>query len=460
MKVLLIHPRDSGYYYRLGAFYPPLGLAYLGAVLKKEGHKVRIVDMNVEDFDYKNGALSDYDVVGISSDTVRIELACDIALEAKKLGKTVVMGGPHPSFDFTRLLNMGITDYVVLGEGEHTLPKLLESISQGNPYPEIDGIAYKMGEKVKVFPQKFIKDLDSIPFPDRDLLPLDKYKVKFDGKRATSVITSRGCPFNCEFCSASQFMGLLWRKRSVESVLEEVELLYRKYNYGSLIFFDDNFTLDPKRVIAISEGIMKKNIKISWWAFSRADEVLGHEDMLEAMSKSGCRMLFIGFESANDEVLKEYNKKLKSEIAFDVVRLLRKYNIDVFASFILGALSETKEGVWKTVKFAKKIGKLGASIVQFSVLTPYPGTRLFAKLRSKLKIRDPRKFDGTHLVFKHPNFSIEEMGKIFTKAYFYVYTTPKLLFRRGFPFFFRLMKNKGKDKLYETLSSKELCYIS
>ncbi|MCD6449508.1 MAG: B12-binding domain-containing radical SAM protein, partial [Thermotogaceae bacterium] len=295
MKILLINPRDSGYYYRLGAFYPPLGLAYLGAALREKGHHVKIVDMNVEDFDYKGGALSNYDVIGISSDTVRIQLACDIALEAKKMGKIVIMGGPHPSFDFARLLNMGVADYIVLGEGEKSMPELLESISKGEPYPEIDGVAYKTEEGVKVFPQKFIKNLDSLPLPDRDLLPLDKYNVKFDGKRATSIVTSRGCPFDCEFCSASQFAGLLWRRRSVESVLEEVELLYKKYNYRSLIFFDDNFTLSPERVIEISEGIVKKDMKISWWAFSRADEILGHEDMVEAMAKSGCKMLFIGF---------------------------------------------------------------------------------------------------------------------------------------------------------------------
>ncbi len=449
MRILLVNPSDSGYYYRLGAFYPPLGLAYLGAVLRREGHSVRIVDMNVDDFNYKAGAFSDYDVVGISSDTVRIQLACDIALEAKKKGKKVIMGGPHPTFDFERLLKKGIADYVILGEGEEALPKLLKSLSEGNPYPEIDGVAYKKGEKIEVRPPKFVKNLDDLPFPDRDLLPLEKYKVKFDGKRVTSLVTSRGCPFNCEFCSASQFMGLLWRKRSVANVLDEIEILYKKYGYRSLIFFDDNFTLDPKRVIEISEEMLKRDVKISWWAFSRADEVLGHEDMLEAMSKSGCRMLFIGFESASDEVLKEYNKKLKSEIAFEVIKLLKKFRIDVFASFILGAQRETKDMIWKTVKFAKKLAKIGASIVQFSILTPYPGTRLFAKLRNILYTRDPEKFDGTHLVFKHPNLSREEMENLFKKAYFYIYTSPKFLFKRGLPFFFRLISNKPRRrKLY------------
>jgi len=145
-------------------------------------------------------------------------------------------------------------------------------------------------------------------------------------------------------------------------------------------------------------------------------------------------------------VLKEYHKKLKSEIAFEVVSTLKKFGIDVFASFILGALSETKSMIWKTAKFAKKLSKIGASIVQFSILTPYPGTRLFANLRNRLITHEPVEFDGTHLVFKHPNLSREEMGKLFKKAYFYVYTTPKLLFKRGLPFFFRLIKNRPRRR--------------
>jgi len=181
-------------------------------------------------------------------------------------------------------------------------------------------------------------------------------------------------------------------------------------------------------------------LKISWWAFSRADELLEHEDMVEAMTKAGCKMLFIGFESASDTVLEEYNKKLQSSIAFDVVKLLKKYKIDVFASFILGALSDTRETIEKTIRFAKKLAKLGASIVQFSILTPYPGTRLFEKLRRVLITRDYEKYDGTHLVFKHPNFSPQELKSLFKKAYYYVYTTPKLLFKRGLPFLWRLLR--------------------
>ncbi len=443
VKILLVNPRDEGYYHRLGAFFPPLGLSYISSVLKKAGHEVRIVDMNAVTYDYTKERFEDYDVVGVSSDTVRFPLAKKIAKLAKERGSTVVMGGTHPTFDVNNILRNSIADYVILGEGEMTFLELVESIKNRERYPNIDGLAYLKDGTVKIRPHRFVKDLDTIPFPDRDGLPLDKYLIKFDGKRATSMITSRGCPFDCEFCSASQFMGRLWRKRSVKSSIEELKILVRKYGYKSIIFFDDNFTLDPKRATEISEQILKNDLKISWWAFSRADELLGHEDMVEAMAKSGCKMLFIGFESANDEALKEFKKKLKSDVAFDVVRLLKKYNIDVFASFILGALSDTRETIARTVKFAKRLSSIGASIVQFSILTPYPGTRLFAKLKPLLLTNDWRLFDGTHLVFKHPNFTPKELRKEFVKAYFKVYTTPKLLFKRGLPYFWKLIRNRG-----------------
>ena len=439
MRVLLINPLNTGYYYKLRAIYPPLGLAYLSAVLRRKGHKVKIIDMNVEKFNYENFDYTNFDVVGISTDTTRFPLVSKIARVIRKQNIPVVFGGPHASAEVNHILKDRIADYVVLGEGEKAFLNLIEALEAGEKYPEISGIAYLEGDFLKIYPKEFIKDLDEIPFPDRENLPMDRYKTKFDGKPATSLITSRGCPFNCEFCSASQFMGFLWRKRSVPNVLEEVKLLVKKYGYGSLIFFDDNFTLDPKRVIEISEGILKNDLKISWWAFSRADELVRHEDMVEAMAKSGCKMLFIGFESSSDEVLEEFNKKLNSSIAFDVVKILRKYKIDIFASFILGALNDTKETIKKTVRFAKK---LRASIVQFSILTPYPGTRLFEKLRFSLLTRDFEKYDGTNLVFAHPNFTPKELKRMFVMAYYYIYTSPRLLFKRGFPFFWRILKTK------------------
>jgi len=440
LKVLLINPPNQGYYHRLGAFYPPLGLGYISSLLRSRGHKVKIVDMNVQDFDFTTARYEEFDLVGISVDTVRFRIGQAIAKAVKKKGVPVVVGGPHVSAEAEDILRSGIADYVVIGEGEVPMLELVEALESGDKYPEIQGVAYLQDQAFKFTPGEFLKDLDSLPFPDREELPMNAYKTKFDGKRATSLITSRGCPFDCEFCSASQFMGRLWRKRSVGNVLEEVKLLVKKLGFGSLIFFDDNFTLDPKRVVSLCEGMLKNNLRLSWWAFSRADEIVGHEDMVEAMAKAGCKMLFVGFESADDAVLAEYQKRLDVLTSSRAVQIMKKYKIDLFASFIIGALNDTKESIKKTVKYAKK---LGASIVQFSILTPYPGTKLFMKLKDKLITRNYDLFDGTHLVFNHPKFSAQELRKLFVKAYFYVYSSPRLLFKRGLPFFWKLVLSRG-----------------
>lgn len=449
MNVLLINPKCSGYYYRLGLVYPPLGLAYISATLKQAGHQVKIIDMSVENFDYVHFDFTQYDLVGISTDTPRFPQVFNIAKSVKGQNVTVVLGGPHASAEATDILKESLADYVILGEGEKATLELIEALENGEKYPDIPGVLYMEGGIVKGLPTEFIKNLDEIPFPDREGLKMDRYRNEFHGKPATSIVTSRGCPFNCEFCSSSQFMGIRWRRRSIPNVIEEVKLLVKNYGYGSIMFLDDNFTLNTKRVIALSEEIIKNDMRIAWWAFSRADELLGHEDMVEAMADSGCKMLFIGFESANEAALKEFNKKLDSSIAFDVVRLLKKYKIDVYASFILGALSDTYETIEKTIKFAKELVKLGVSIVQFSILTPYPGTRLYEKLRGSLITKDYEKYDGTHLVFKHPNFTPQQLRKLFNKAYYRVYSTPKLLFKRGLPYAWRLLRRANATPTVE-----------
>jgi len=443
MKVLLINPAHRGYYFRLGAVYPPLGLMYIGSVLKRANHRVMLIDMNVQRFDWRNFNYSDFDVVGISVDTPRFPLAKQIALRAKNHGVITVLGGPHATAEYESILREGICDYVVLGEGERTFLQLIESLERGEIHPQIDGLAYLSEGEVFAKPPEFVQNLDELPFPDRENVKL--YKTKFCGQPATNMITSRGCPFDCEFCSASQFMGRRIRERSVANVLEELELI-KRMGYGSVIFFDDNFTLNAKRTIELCEGMFKRNLNFRWWAFARADELLNKEDLLEAMSKSGCKMLFIGFESAEDKVLKEYKKGLSSSIAFEIVKLLKKYKIDVFASFVLGALSDTRETIMKTIQLAKK---LKASIVQFSILTPYPGTSLYEKLKEKILSKDFSLFDGTHLVFEHPNFSPSELKKLFVKAYYYVYSSPRLIFTRGIPFLLKLLKKRGKDESYD-----------
>ncbi len=445
MKILLVNPINPSYYYRFGLIFPPLGLGYLSSSLKKSGHHVKILDMNIEGVgnsyhqDYR-----DYDLVGISCDTVRFPVAKMIAKKVKEQGVKVVLGGPHPSVDALNILKEGIADYVVLGEGDESLVSLVNSLEKGEKEPEIGGVGYvRENGEIYLSPIKFISDLDSLPFPDWDEISLDKYHWESYGKKSMSIISSRGCPFDCEFCSVSQLMGRRWRKRSVDNVIEEIKILERKYGYEFLVFFDDNFTVDPKRVIKLSEGILKEDLHSNYFAFSRMDEIVGHEDMVEAMAKSGCKMLFIGFESANEEAMKEFNKHENVSMAYEAVRILKKYHIDVFASFILGALSDTRKSIKKTIKFAKS---LKSKITEFTILTPLPGTRLYRKLEPKLLTKEYSQYDLTHLVFKHPKFTPQELRKIFVKSYISIYSSPKKLFTIGLPYLKKLIDTREKYK--------------
>ncbi len=456
MNILLINPSwQSGYYAKVGFGFLPLGLGYISASLKNAGYKVEIIDMNIEKFDYVHYDFSVWDLVGITADTVRFNDACDIAKFVKQKGVPVVLGGSHASAVPEQILINKLADFVILGEGEEAMVNLAKSIKNHERFPDIHNLAYldKNGI-VKINSKKFIEDLDTLPFPDRTPLKMDKYKLTFEGKPVAAMITSRGCPFNCEFCSASQFMGMRWRKHSIERSIEEMSLI-KKYGYQAVIFFDDNFTMDSRRVVNLSEEMIKNNFNFKWWAFSRTEEILKHEDMVESMAASGCKMLFIGFESADDTILKEYKKKLTSSIAFDTAKILKKYKINLYAAFIIGSLNETKKTIRKSVRFAQK---LNPKIVQFSILTPYPGTRLFETLKNKIITNDWHLFDGTHLVFKHLNFSPRELRKEYFNAYIQIYKNPKrfVYISKGvFTFIKNTFKSIGFSRYYKKIINAE-----
>lgn len=431
MKILLINPPAASYYHRLGLKYPPLGLGYIGAVLKNNGYDVKVIDLNVENIKIEAIPYQEYNIVGISTDTTRYLEAIKIARNAKSRNCTVVIGGPHTSFLDKETLETGVIDYVVRGEGEYIMLSLVRAINGEIPISQVKGISYMENKKFIRNPDApFIEDLDNLPFPARNLLPMDKYTAKLEGTYTTSLITSRGCPFNCSFCSSSIFSGIKWRTRSPENILEEIEILHKKYGFKAITFFDDNFTLDPNRVIEICEGILKRDWRFKWWAFSRTESIIKYPKMVEIMSKAGNYMLFIGFESANQDVLNNYGKKLIVDKAKEVISILRKYNIKIMGSFIIGAIGETKEMIQNTINYAKR---LNPDIAQFSILTPYPGTALFKEVETEIINRDWRAYSGGHNVFKLKSLSPIQLRWLAAKAYISFYGRPSRLFKQGIP---------------------------
>ncbi len=437
MKILLINPPAINFYHRVGLRMPPLGLAYVAGVLRKNGHIVKIIDFNVEKINYKTYPYHKFDLVGLSVDTTRYPVSVKIAKIAKKCGVKVVAGGFHPTFMDKEALDTGAFDYVVRGEGEYIMLDLINHLEDGCSLDKVKGLSYLSdGEYVKNPNAPLVSELDSIPFPARELLPLDLYTTSFKRKVAGTMIASRGCPYDCEFCSCSRFCGINWRTRSVESIMDEIDLLYNKYGYRSISFLDDNFTLSPKRVMEICEEILRKGLKFAWFAMTRVDTVVRNEKVVELMRMAGLRQVFVGFESGNQEILDRYGKKAELDTAFEATEILKKYRIEVWGSFIIGAINETKEMIKQTIKFAKK---LNPHICQFSILIPYPGSRLFEKVKDRILTKDWEAFWGGLPVMKLNKLTPQELRSWIIKAYASFYLRPKTFFSTGLPFLYELL---------------------
>jgi anaerobic magnesium-protoporphyrin IX monomethyl ester cyclase len=419
MRILLVNPSSFNLYTHIGAQMPPLGIAYLAAVLREGGHSPEIFDMDVMPGspNYKN-----YHIVGVSCLTSAYLKGLEVAKQAKDAGRIVVMGGYHPTFMDEEVLKTGVVDYVVRGEGEYVFLELVNHIENGKSVEDVKGISYMDGARLIRTEDAPYPDIDKIPFPARDLLPLSSYKAFLDERPMTPVITSRGCPFNCSFCSSSKFGGLKWRARSALSVIEEVEILRKRYGFGAIDFMDDNFTMSPARVVGISEGLLKRGLDAKWWCLSRADTIVKNEDMVKIATRSGLNMVFLGIESAEEDVLRSYGKRESTSTFIRAVSLLKKYGVKTWASIMIGALDETERMMSKTINFIKR---LDPHAVQISILTPYPGTRLFEEVKDRITTWDWNLYDGAHAVFNTYHLNTKKIQSILRKAYMSVYLTPK-----------------------------------
>ena len=421
MKILLINPPVGFSYYSMGLSRPPLGLAYMAALLTDK-HQVQIKDFHIEREGWKRQPYGNFDVVGISADTARYSVAMKIARLAKAAGAVVVMGGPHVSFFDTDALESRAVDYIIRNEGEYSFLALIRYLSHEIPIEEVPGLSYiAEGTLLRTPNPPFIKDLDSLPLPARELLPLRRYKEKIDGRPMTTMITSRGCPFNCNFCSSSQFSGVRWRPRSVEGILDEIEILYRKHDYRAINFIDDNFTLNPDRAAKISERIIAGGFDLYWEAMSHVETVVRNPAMVKAMARSGLKWMFLGFESGSQEILNEYGKKSTVEDAKKAVDILHQNGVKIIGAFILGALGDNERTMRETINLAKS---LNPSRAQFSLLTPYPGTKLFERVKEKLLTKNWEMYEGLHPTIKLDKITPQILNRFLFKAYASFYLRP------------------------------------
>jgi len=430
LRVCLVSPPyESDVKSVVGVSSPPIGLAYLASVLR-DGHDVKVLDASILGYSLNNvkRELKGFypDVVGITSVTPSIYQAYQVAKIAKDVREDckVIVGGPHATFlpDQT-LRECRYIDIIVRGEGEETIRELVEAFEEGE-WARVRGITFRKGNHIiSNEPRPFIKDIDEIPFPSWDLLPMDKYQ--FYGQRYATMLTSRGCPFNCSFCASSRLFGGFWRGRNPENVVEEIRILHEKFGIKNIEFIDDTFTLDQKRTERICDEIVREGLDISWGASSRVDTL--SRGLVEKMRNAGCWILFLGIESGCQKILDAIGKRINIEQARKAVKIVKEAGIQVLGSFIIGFLQDTIETVNETIRFAKT---LNLDYAEFSVLTPYPGTPIYehAKKNNLLLTEDWSKYTGLEPTIKIEGVSGSKLKSLLQRAYLTFYLTPKNIY--------------------------------
>jgi radical SAM superfamily enzyme YgiQ (UPF0313 family) len=426
---LVSPPYESDVKSVVGVSPPPIGLAYLASVLR-DGHDVRVLDANGLGYgldDVRRELKKFYpDVVGITSVTPSIYQAYRVAKIAKEVREDckVIVGGPHVTFLPDRTLKeCRFIDVIVRGEGEETVRQLAEALEKGG-WEKVKGITFRKGDRIISNESRpFIKNIDEIPFPSWDLLPMDKYQ--FCGQRYASMLTSRGCPFNCSFCASSRLFGGFWRGRSPENVVEEIRLLHDKFGVKNIEFVDDTFTLDQKRAERICDEIVREGLDISWGASSRVDTL--SRSLVEKMKKAGCWILFLGIESGCQKILDVIGKRITIEQARKAVKIIKEAGVQVLGSFIIGFLQDTIETISETIRFAKT---LNLDYAEFSILTPYPGTPIYehAKKNNLLLTEDWSKYTGLEPTVKIEGVSSSKLKSLLQRAYLTFYITPKNIY--------------------------------
>ena len=362
---------------------PPLGLLSIGTVLIKKGYHVKILDATAQ-------SLSDEaiiqiankynpNLIGISTLIVNEKQSIQLAKKLKKhFDCPVIFGGPQSScFPLEILRKEDSLDGIVIKEGEDTIVELCEVLNQRPEWNKVNGLIYRdeNGKIISNQPRAPIESLDSLPMPDRSLVDLNLYHPipsEYRSLPATSVVTSRGCPYSCTYCFDAGKLAQKYRRRSPLNVIDEIEHLTNKYGIREISFRDDEFVLNNKWIYSFCDLILSRKINITWSCYGRVANV--SPKLLLAMKKAGCWSIVYGIESGNQELLDIIKKGFSIQQVRNAVKWTHEADIETRCSFMLALPGETPEMGWKTVDFAIE---LDVNYAQFFAINPLPGTPLY-----------------------------------------------------------------------------------
>lgn len=389
MKVVLINPfPENAYGINEATIEPPLGLGYIAAVLEKANCEVQIIDANVLRMPASGVVdLVDKvrpDIVGISTNIVTCLSSFNLVkLLHKRLNKSqIIMGGPYPTSLPEYNLRNSDARAVVIGEGEQTAKEIVENIRQDrHPYKSVPGVAFKEDSHIiKNEPRRLIEDIDRISFPAYHLFPdIGRYKSRARQKPVASIITSRGCPYQCVYCNKGVF-GSRIRMRSAENVMEEIDYFVKKYKVRQIDILDDNFTANVNRAERIFDLLIERryNLSINIQNGVRADGL--NQSLIKKMRRAGVFKLGFGVESGDENILKLIKKNLDLEQVIKATGWAKKEGITVYGNFMIGLPGDTAESMEKTIDFSIK---MNPDVANFMITIPFPGTEIYEWVSEK-----------------------------------------------------------------------------
>lgn len=402
MKILFIEPKSPNLHIFSRFGLPRLGTVLLATIARRAGHQASVCIEEIEEIDWEE--VKKADLVGISSITSTAPRAYAMAEKIRAWGTKVVMGGPHPTYLPDEAAEHA--DFVLKGEAENTFLELIEHLEGKRPLTEIPNLVSRIhGSVVRGPKDSRVVDITANPHPDFSLVRGFHEARGIVNKRIIPLQLSRGCPFDCSFCSVTGMFGRRMRYRDTSDVMNEL----LKYNTPDthVFFYDDNFAADTKRAKELLRAMEETDTRFVWSTQVRIDAARD-EELLRLMRRTRCETVYIGIESVTPEGLERVRKRQTVDEAFHGLRVFRKHGISVHGMFILGLDTDTPRVVHDTVRFAKKAG-IGS--LQALLLTPLPGTRVFDQLEEEGRIlfRDWSLYDAHHVVFKHPTMTPEQL---------------------------------------------------
>ncbi len=431
MKITLVNPPYPPSVHSHPPFIP-LGIAYLGAVALKAGHEVKVIDCQAEKLDY-DGFRSRIqqtpsDVIGVTATTLLYKSAMKLINISKEVQPqaTTILGGSHGTFwDENALKEYPSLDIIVRGEGELTFIELLEKLESKTSLANVLGITYRNGDKTAHNPDRpYIHDLDSLPFPAHDLLPLEN--LKHNGKIIFPLVSSRGCVYWCDFCSTVRMFGRGYRWRSAKNVVDEMQLVHDKYGVDQVTFYDDAFSVDRNRVLKICEELRTRKLDLKWDCGTRVDMV--DRELMTTMRDAGCFAVWLGVESGSEAILGKMNKAIKLDQTRLAYKTAHKVGLMTIANVVLGFPGETEQTARETIRFVQE---LNPDDVGFYIATPYPGTPMYEQVKKNgwLRVTDFDRYDTAGPTFETPQLSMQKLVELRAKAYQDFYLRPSYVIK-------------------------------